>query len=287
MRVDRFITLNMACPLRRSGIAASGSQLPILMYHSISEDPKPSLSGYYGVVTNPSRFAEQMQWLSGLGYKGLSLEEALSLPTPTQPGAPRPVVLTFDDGFRNFYTTAWPILQRYAFTATVYLPTGFIGPRRQSFHGKECLTWNEVRELRAQGIRFGSHTVNHPKLYELGWREIELEASLSKARLDAELGEEITGFAYPYAFPQEDQQFTQALALLLRKNGYHNCVTTVVGRVQPTDDPFRLRRLPANSEDDRALLAAKLEGSYDWVSDLQKAFRSARMWRKRAARLAD
>jgi peptidoglycan/xylan/chitin deacetylase (PgdA/CDA1 family) len=155
----------------------------------------------------------------------------------------------------------------------VYLPTGFVAQERKSFRGRECLTWDEVRELRRNGIRFGSHTVNHPKLYEMSWSEVESEASVSKERIQQELQEEVTSFAYPYAFPQEDGYFRQRIAGLLRELGYQSCVTTVVGRSQTTDDPFFLKRLPINSCDDRALFEAKLEGAYDWLGTAQYAFR--------------
>jgi peptidoglycan/xylan/chitin deacetylase (PgdA/CDA1 family) len=153
------------------------------------------------------------------------------------------------------------------------LPTAFIASTRKSFRGKECLTWSEVRELRRQGARFGSHTVNHPKLHELSWESIDRELAASKQTIEAELGEAIDGFAYPYAFPQEDRSFTKTLADRLQRLGYQNCVTTAVGRNQANGDPYRLKRLPANSCDDRPLFAAKLDGAYDWLGSAQRTVR--------------
>jgi peptidoglycan/xylan/chitin deacetylase (PgdA/CDA1 family) len=243
------------------------------MYHSVSEDVEEGVHPYYRLATSPRRFAEQMQWLSDLGYKGLALEEALPTLRNWQANGPRPVAITFDDGFRNFHVAAWPILQRHGFKATVYLPTGFVSQRRKLFLGKECLTWDEVRELRRHGVRFGSHTVNHPELYKLSWSEIESETMISKERVQQELQEEVTSFAYPYAFPQEDRRFTQRFADVLHKAGYRHCATTVIGRAQAGDDPFCLKRLPANSCDDKALFAAKLDGAYDWLGLVQRGFR--------------
>jgi peptidoglycan/xylan/chitin deacetylase (PgdA/CDA1 family) len=142
-----------------------------------------------------------MEWLSELGYSGVSLEEGLMNLSEGNLKGRRLVAITFDDGFRDFHTAAWPVLQRFGFTATMYLPTAFVGHRRATFHGKECLTWPEVRELRAHGIRFGSHTVTHSKLHEMASPQIECELTLSKQSLEHELGEEIASFAYPYAFP--------------------------------------------------------------------------------------
>jgi peptidoglycan/xylan/chitin deacetylase (PgdA/CDA1 family) len=272
-RLDRVISLYLSHPF--GGVASGRARqvLPILMYHSVSEDLEERVHPYYRLATSPRRFAEQMQWLFDLGYRGLALEEALpTLLNGSANGRP-PVAITFDDGFRNFHVAAWPILQRHGFTATMYLPTGFVSQKRKSFLGKECLTWDEVRELRRHGIRFGSHTVNHPELYKLSWSEIESETTISKERVQQELQEEVTSFAYPYAFPQEDRSFTYRFVEMLRKTGYRHCATTVIGRARRDDDPFYLKRLPANSCDDRALFAAKLEGAYDWLGSVQSLFR--------------
>jgi peptidoglycan/xylan/chitin deacetylase (PgdA/CDA1 family) len=272
-RLDRLVSLYLSRPLRRAGWGRPGTWLPILMYHSISSDSEKGVGPYYRLVTSPQRFAEHMQWLAELGYVGLALEDALPTLAQGRLNGRHPVVITSDDGFRDFHLAAWPVLRRYGFTATVYLPTGFVSGERKSFRGRQCLTWDEVRELRRHGVRFGSHTVNHPKLYELSWSQIESEARISKERIQQELQEEVTSFAYPYAFPQEDSAFRRTIAGLLREQGYRSCVTTVVGRSQAGDDPLFLKRLPINSCDDRRLFEAKLEGAYDWLGPAQYAYR--------------
>src|SRR5215471_614085 len=170
MRFDRELTLLLS-RLQR-GPATHG--LPILMYHSISYDSEAQIKPYYRVTTSPRRFSEQMQWLKELGYRGAALEDTLDAKRGGRNDA-RLVAITFDDGFRNFLTSAWPVLQHFDFTATMYLPTAFISAARKSWLGRECLTWDEVRQLCREGVRFGSHTVNHPKLYQMSWGEIEKE----------------------------------------------------------------------------------------------------------------
>jgi len=288
MRMDRFITLRLVHPLRGAlnrfctvggQVRDRGKALPILMYHSVSNEQEPKVHPYYRLATTPHRFAEQMQTLADLGYTGVSLEEALTL-VASGAGGIRPAAITFDDGFRDFYTAAWPVLRRHRFTATVYLSTAYIAEQRKTFHGKECLTWTEVGELHRQRVRFGSHTVNHPELYKLSWDEIERELALSKTQIEAELDEEITSFAYPYAFPQEAGAFTKRFKQLLRERGYQNCVTTIIGTMHKGDDAFALKRLPMNSCDDSALFAAKLGGAYDWLSVVQYLFRNGKTWIK-------
>jgi len=268
LRLDRLITL--ALPRRSKG----ADRLPVLMYHSISDEPEPGVSSYYKVRTSPQRFAEQMQWLADWGYRGVTLSEGLAaLKTASGPQvsgfssqvSPKLVALTFDDGFQDFHTAAFPVLQRHGFSATMYLPTAFIGDERRSFKDRTCLTWTEVKQLEAAGIEFGSHTVNHPELVKLAWPAIETELRDSKATLEQKLGLPVRSFAYPFAFPSTDRVFTARFQQALRTTGYGTCATTEIGTVQPGDGLLQLKRLPANEDDDAALLQAKLAGAYDWM----------------------
>lgn len=270
-------------PLAELNFVSAKRALPILMYHSVSDDPEPGVPPYYKTTTSPARFAQQIGWLSEGGFRSVTLEEGFRLAQQGGLEQKKVVVITFDDGFRDFHDSAFPILKHHGHTATVFLPTASINQRRRSFKNKECLAWDEVRALRAQGIQFGSHTVNHPVLYESSWAEIEDELWISKKKLEQELDEEITSFSYPYAFPQQDRQFTDALRRILGQQGYQFCVTTMIGRVQAGDNPLSLRRLPVNGDDDKPLLLAKLSGAYDGIGCLQSWSKTIRhqLWQVR------
>ena len=216
-----------------------------------------------------------MRWLTEAGFRSVDLGEGLHLAQRGIGKQEKIAVITFDDGFRDFYDSAFPVLKKTGHTATMFLPTAYLGEKRQSFKNKECMTWQEVHELRAAGIHFGSHTVNHPVLYKSSWQEIQNELAASKENLKQALGEKITSLAYPYAFPQHDRQFAEKFQKLLRQLGYQSCVTTVIGRVQSNDNPFCLKRLPMNNDDDQALFLAKLNGAYDWLAYPQSWFKSA------------
>ena len=282
MRLDRMLSLCLVHPLTKMGMVPVESALPVLMYHSISDEAEQGVPAYYKTSTDTNTFERHMGCLKNQGFRSVSLDEGFRILQQGHKSREKAVIITFDDGFRDFYDRAFPILRKHGHTATVFLPTGFIGTERGSFKGRECLVWQEVRELRANGIRFGSHTVNHPKLYELPWNAIESELLLSKKCIEQELDEEITTFAYPYAFPQEDRHFVSRFTDTLHRHGYRNCLTTVIGRLRANDDPFRMKRLPANSGDDEALFTAKLEGAYDWLSVVQGVFRSGKACMKRA-----
>lgn len=276
MRLDRFITLHIAQPLLRLRRPAK-ARLPILMYHSITNDPETGRSGYYKVCTTPTRFAEQMNWLAKNGYEGVTVGTGVArLNSPQTGNGRKPVAITFDDGFRDFHTEAFPILQCHRFQATMYLPTRYIGDERQSFQSRDCLTWSEVSELHSSGIEFGSHTVTHPKLIEMDWPGVEEELRESKSIIENRLGESVNSFAYPYAFPRAKMDFVPRFRQTLQKTGYQSCATTEVGRQRPADDLLSLKRLPVNDEDGAPFLRAKIEGAYDWLAIPQSATKAAR-----------
>lgn len=269
-RLDRFATLYLASPYRRL-IQPSEPCIPILMYHSITEDEQFNAHPYYRTATSLAVFAKQLQHLHSQGYTTCTLAQAVRQLETNNVTPTKSVVLTFDDGFRNFYQNAFLLLHQYSFGATVFLPTAYIGDAPIPFKGEDCLTWSEVRELKQQGIEFGSHTVNHPWLRELSFSAVNDEIVNSKETIEQKLGCAIESFSYPYAFPQTDKDFTRVLRELLQAAGYRNGVSTIVGRANRRSEPLFLDRLPVNSCDDRALFQAKLEGAYDWIAMVQEA----------------
>ncbi len=127
------------------------------------------------------------------------------------------------------------------------------------------MTWSDIRELQAEGIHFGSHTVTHPDLRSLGPDQLEYELGRSKEVLEDRLGLPIESFAYPHGFPEEDRNYTRYLQDVLCNCGYDHGVSTILGRASVKSNRFFLPRLPVNGFDDRELFLAKLEGGYDWL----------------------
>jgi peptidoglycan/xylan/chitin deacetylase (PgdA/CDA1 family) len=282
LRLDRLATLYLVSPLLRHPPGGEPS-IPILMYHSISGEDESGLHAYFRTCTSPEVFAEQMAYLHSHGYNTCSLPEALDYLRAGTPAATKQVVITFDDGYTDFYRQAFPALSRYGYGATVFLPTAYIGDAPSRFKGKDCLTWAEIRELSNYRILFGSHTVTHPQLRGLSAAAVHEEIVSSKKTIEEQLGCTVDSFAYPYAFPQNDTEFKIMLRDALRSAGYKNGVCTIVGRGTCCSDPFFLERLPVNSSDDAALFQAKLAGGYDWISTLQ---RLVKMAKARAAKLS-
>jgi peptidoglycan/xylan/chitin deacetylase (PgdA/CDA1 family) len=268
MRLDRLLTLYYMSPWLRL-LSGKGYSIPILMYHSISDQLEPGVHPYYRTATKPAPFAAQLKHLRAEGYASCSLEQALSQLQAEPSDHTKLVVITFDDGYRDFYHHAFPVLDQYGFSATVFLPTAYIAESPALFKGTECLTWTEVRELSTHGILFGSHTVTHPQLRELSRAALNQELANSKKTIEDKLGCAVESFAYPYAFPQADTDFTKMLRDLLHQAGYQNGVCTIVGRANRNSEPLFMERLPVNSCDDGDLFGAKLAGAYDWISKFQ------------------
>lgn len=254
------------------------------MYHSISDDVEPGVLPYFRVATSPQRFAEHLEILGNHGWKGVSLEEGISVLAAKADAQPRKqVAITFDDGFRDFYATAWPLLRERGFTATMFLATDFIGAEQRLFKNRPCMTWREISECRQTGIRFGSHTATHPSLPSLGWDSIERELVVSKQAIERELGEPVDSFAHPYAFPLERRGYPDRFKMLLRQAGYKLSVTTLVGRATCSSDRLCLPRLPVNQEDDSALLLGKIAGHYDWMGFPQRFLKHLKGWLRMAS----
>jgi len=263
-RLDRILTLYFCAPLWRLFRGGGGRSVPILTYHSISDNLFGRSHPYYQINTSPVVFAQQMRWLRNAGYRTLDLHD---LPALFESGLDlcKRFVVTFDGGYRDVLTEGWPVMQQCGFSATVFLTTDRIRTDPLRFEGADYLTWKDVRELYSHGVTFGSHTVSHPDLRSLEPEEIDYELGYSKESIEQKIGGPVRAFSYPFSFPEEDKPFTRYLCDALDNHGFEIGVSNVIGRASPDHHAFFLPRLPINSWDDTRLLAVKLNGGYDWM----------------------
>jgi peptidoglycan/xylan/chitin deacetylase (PgdA/CDA1 family) len=268
-RFDRLLTLYFFYPLTQIIRRSKDVMMPILMYHSISDDPEEWVHPYYRISTPLSVFAEHMRYLHENHYTVIGLKNIYDILNIQNNLPNKNVVITFDDGYRDFYTNAYPILQKHNFTATVFLPTSFIGNEDTKLRGKEHLNWDEVKVLSKAGITFGSHSVTHPQLSALKIEDVDCEIKLSKEIIEDKLGERIDTFSYPFKFPEENWKFKKILIDLLQKYGYICGVSTRIGTTSNKDNRYFMKRIPINSGDDISFFQTKLERGYDWVHGLQ------------------
>jgi len=269
-RLDRFLTLYLVRPLMRMKLTEKSPGIPILMYHSVSDNAQTVAHPYFQTTTTPNTFRRHMAFLHENGYTVLPLKDAVGRLLHGQLFDGTSVVLTFDDGFKDFYTEAFPVLREYGYPCTVFLATAFVDDQRMKFKGRSCLSWKEVRQLHSRGVTFGAHTVNHPELVTLAPAELRAELELSRRKIESELGEHAESFAYPFAFPEGETQFIASLKKELQATGYLYGVTTKIGISSGNEDPLFLKRIPVGEGDDLELLKAKLDGAYNWLHPFQR-----------------
>jgi peptidoglycan/xylan/chitin deacetylase (PgdA/CDA1 family) len=262
-RSDRSISLFIHWIQRNTVNFPAGDLIPILMYHSIQSMPEEKCHPYFSTVTTPETFKSQMLWLKNEGYSIARLKD-IDRHLTTQIKN-KVAVITFDDGFSDFYANAFPILDSMGFTATVFLPTAFISKSGAGLEGHDHLSWGQAKMLVKKGMDFGSHTVDHPVLKDLSCEEITYQLTESKKNIEDRLETSCESFAYPFAFPEEMQSLVSLICGIISQTGYTTGVSTRIGSTCREDNAFYRKRLPINEYDDPALFAAKLQGAYDWL----------------------
>jgi peptidoglycan/xylan/chitin deacetylase (PgdA/CDA1 family) len=207
-------------------------RIPILTYHRIDvlEAGLPAITRRLTVA--PRDFAAQMRWLRRNGFHALTQRELFAALEHGAPLPPRPVLITFDDGYRDVLTYAAPVLHRLDLPATMYVITTRLSGRDPSF-----LTVPMLRRLERQGVEIGSHTVSHPDLTTLSDRRLRSELVESRRTLERALRHPVQWLAYPYG--AHDARVVD----FARRAGYVLAVTTRHGDRQPGAEPLQLYRI--------------------------------------------
>jgi peptidoglycan/xylan/chitin deacetylase (PgdA/CDA1 family) len=220
-------------------VRKSSQRIPILMYHSISDRAQPRFRKY---TLSPARFAEQMAYLTQQRYLTLTVSQYVAARTSGGELPEPAVVLTFDDGYTDFYTAALPVLQCYNLVATLYISTGFVNGnsrflQRERETERPMLTWEQLNEVAVSGIECGAHGHRHLQLDVVPSAIARAEITRSKQILEENLSRTITSFAYPYGY------YRPAVQRLVREAGYSSACAVRYAMSSPSDDPFALSRL--------------------------------------------
>ncbi len=218
-------------------------KISILMYHQVGVFSNPK--EHRATFCHVRRFKAQMAYLHHLGYDVISLDDALDVLFGVGSGAGsdagHSVVLTFDDGYRNLREHAFPVLRKHGFPSTVFLVSDLLGKTaewlaRDGRFAADLMDMDAVREMRAENVIFGSHTLTHPFLSRVDPDQRAREIRDSKAALEDLLGEEIRHFCYP------NGDFNAAAVEEARAAGYASGLTCIRGAATSGDDPLMLPR---------------------------------------------
>lgn len=232
--------------------------VPILMYHSVSDDP----GGRHGrpLTVTPRRFAEHIEYLDSEGFSGHSVRELVTALDGRGQLGPKPVILTFDDAYRDFHADALPVLSRHGFSASMYVTTAYIGTTTNPLtgdrkHHRPVLSVEELRDLVAAGIECGGHSHTHPQLDDVPPARLESEVRQPKQVLEETLQTPVTTFAYPYGY--HDQAAKEAVAAA----GYEAACRVGNMACALGADRFALPRLTVGSRTDVRRLAGLVRRS--------------------------
>jgi peptidoglycan/xylan/chitin deacetylase (PgdA/CDA1 family) len=216
--------------------------MPILMYHHITNIPTHDLLDL-SLTVKPTVFSQQLDYLKQHGYHTITYNQLFDFLYYNGPLPSKPIILTFDDGYDDAYKFAYPILQAHGYSGTFFIITGKVDWKGQ-------VTWNELREMLANGMQMGSHTITHRDMgavWLFSHAEAQQELQQSQQSLETQLGIVIQQFCYPAGEPFHTGKpyVQQAIMSLLAQDGYVGATTDPppVGMTQSTQKPFILLRV--------------------------------------------
>jgi len=200
--------------------------VPVLNYHQINNEDHNALT------LSAMEFETQMKYLAQEGYTGITADQLADYLQYGKPLPPKPVLITLDDGYEDNYRVAYPILQKYHLTATIFIITDFVDK-----YGK-YLTWNQIREMDDKGISFEDHTLSHISLPKASDEDIRNQLVQSKAALEWRLGKKVDYLAYPGG------EYDQRVIQLTKEVGYRAAFTVNFGRDRINSTLYTLNRIP-------------------------------------------
>jgi peptidoglycan/xylan/chitin deacetylase (PgdA/CDA1 family) len=202
------------------------------MFHRIDVETAGEPAITRRLTVAPKTFAAEMQWLSANGYHAVTQRDAYNAVVRGRPLPAKPVLLTFDDGYRDVLRYAAPVLRRLHMPATVYVITERVSGRDATW-----LSWADLRWMESIGIDVGSHTVAHRDLTSLSPAAAMAQLVRSRHALERHLHHPVQWFAYPFG------AVDPAVVAMTRKAGYVLAVTTKRGSLQDRQYPLQLHRL--------------------------------------------
>lgn len=227
------------------------AEVPILMYHYVEDLPPRADSIRRDLTVHPEDFERQLQYLDRAGYHTISLTDLYLHLTEGRPLPERPIVLTFDDGYRDAYTVVFPLLQKYGFSGTFFVlatPAHFENPNH--------LTWAMMAEMADAGMEIEGHGRDHVDLRGQSYDFLVYQILGIKEAVEYHTGRPVHFFCYPSG------QYDPDAIAVLQSAGYWGAVTTQYGRIHTRESLFTLHRVRIRGSDTLETFIAKVEGRY-------------------------
>ena len=229
----------MSMDLSGGWTGGSALEVPVLMYHSIASGAQ---RGFRRFAVDPGEFAAQMAYLEGAGYCPVTAGELAVSRTSGRPLPRHPVVITFDDAYADFYSAALPVLREHNFSATLYVPTGYVGvtSRFNGSRGGEdqmILSWDALRDITTEGVEVAAHSHTHPQMDRVPAAAIRDEVRHSRGLMEDRLSVRVDGFAYPFGY------WNAAARSAVASEGFRYACTVGNLTTSPDDDVFTMPRL--------------------------------------------
>lgn len=204
----------------------AADEVLVLNYHQINDRDCNSLT------VRPGTFADELDYLTEHGYHVISLDQFISHQQDGAPLPEKPVLITFDDGYRDNYTDAFPLLKERNMPALIFIITDYVGTQ------EKYLTWPQIHEMEKQGIAFGSHTLSHARLSQADPKDARFQLETSQAVFRWQFGKNARALAYPCGY------YDDTVKQLAKAAGYEAAFTVDYGPVRREDDLLSLQRVP-------------------------------------------
>ena len=239
-------------------------EMPVIMYHRVIKDE--SEKGVHGTYVTVEQFEEQMKYLKKKGYETVTFKDMLNNRYKQRFDKDKKwIMLTFDDGYKDNYENAFPILKKYQFKGIIYILDGIEynkwdvdnpGNPERKF---TLMNQDELLEMQNYGIEFGGHTSTHPRLAELSIEQVKSEIINSKSNIEKIVGRELLSFAYPYGSLNEE------VKRIPQEAGYKFAVATDSGSIVFSDDLFEIRRIGIFPTNNLFNFKRKVSGKYNFI----------------------
>ena len=248
--------------------------VPVFLWHSVAVDPAPWIAPF---TVTPRVFTEQLDRIADSGLTVVPLRRLVTALRGGQTLPPRSAVLTFDDGFADFWWTVAPLLARRELPATLYVTTGAVHVPGGRAGGSllppaPMLNWRQVAALDDCGIEIGGHTRTHPQLDTLPGRRLCEEVAGCKRDLEQAVSHPVTAFAYPHGYS------SATVRRKVQKAGWTSATAVGPAFSSPADCPLRISRLMVRADTPPELFQRWTEGTGAPVAPYREQLRT-KGWR--------